>query len=192
MTLVAINAVVDVAADVLMIRIGGSFSVAVRTLEDCVVAGIGVARRTDSIRPTVPGIEPGVVEGRACPPGYHLVAGLAGGWESCGYMVRIIRGLVLGFVTRIAIAGNRGVVVVHMAACARDAGVRAHQRESRVVVVERGRLPRGRAMADIALLRKSPSHVIGIRCARIVFQMATNTCCSRQIVIVVFVAIGAL
>ena len=142
MTLVAINAVVDVAADVLMIRIGGSFSVAVRALEDSVVAGIGVARRTDSIRPTVPDIEPGVVEGRACPPGHHLVAGLAGGWESSRYVVRIVRCLVLGFVTRVAIARNRGVVVVHVAVCALDLHVRTHQRECRVVVVERGRLPR--------------------------------------------------
>jgi len=124
-TLVAINAVVDVAAYTLMVLIGGSLGVAVRALEDSVVAGIGVARCTDPICPTVLGVEPGMVEDRACPPGNHLVAGLAGGWESCRYVVRIVRGLVLGFVTRVAIARNRGVVVIHMATRARDAGVRA-------------------------------------------------------------------
>lgn len=192
MTLVAINAVIDVAVHTLVVPIGGSLGMAVRALENNVITGIGVARCTDSIRPTVPGVEPGMVEDRACPPGNHLVAGLAGGWESCRYVVRIVRGLVLGFVTRIAIAGNRGVVVVHMAVRTLDFRVRTDQGEGCVVVVERGRLPRRRAVANIALLRKSSGHVIGIGCARIVIQMATNTCCSRQIVIVVFVAIGAL
>lgn len=126
MTLVAINAVVDVAAHALMSLIRGRLSVAIRALEDYVVAGIGVARRTNSIRTPVVGGEPGVVEGCACPPGNHLVAGLAGGWESGRYVVRIVRGLVLGFVTRIAIAGNQGVVVLHMAVRARDFHVRTH------------------------------------------------------------------
>ena len=105
-TLVAINAVVDITAHALMVLIGGRLGVAIRALEDCVVAWIGVARRTDSVRAPVVGAEPGVVERRACPPGHHLMAGLAGGWEPCRYVVGIVRCLVLGFVTRVAIAWN--------------------------------------------------------------------------------------
>ena len=47
-------------------------------------------------------------------------------------------------------------------------------------------------MANIALLRKSPGHVIRIRCARIVLQMATDTRGRRQIVVSALVAISAL
>ena len=79
-----------------------------------------------------------------------------------------------------------------MATRARDAGVRAHQRERRVVVVERGGLPRGSAVANIALLRKSSRDVIRIGCALVVIQMATDTRGRRQVVVSVLVAIGAL
>jgi len=190
--LVAINAVVDVAAHALMVRIGGSLRVAIRALEDCVVTWIGVAGCTNPRRATMVGIEPGMVERRACPPGNHLMAGLACGWESSRYVVRIVRGLVLGFVTRIAIAWNRGVVVVHMAARARNASVRAHQWESCVVVVERGRLPRGRAVANVALQRKSAGDVIRIGRGLVVRQMAADTRGCRQIVVSALVAISAL
>ena len=167
-TLVAINAVVHVAAHALMVLIGGRLRVAVRALEDSVVAGAGVARRTGSIRTAVVGGEPGVVEGCACPPRHHLVAGLARGRESGRYVVGIVRCLVLGFVTRVAVGWDRSVVVVHMATGTRDAGVRAYQRENCVVVVERGRLPRGCAVANIALLRKPCGDVIRIGCTRVV------------------------
>lgn len=192
MTLVAINAVVDVAAHALMVLIRGRLSVAIRALEDYVVTGIGVARRTHSIRTPVVGGEPGVVEGCACPPGYHLMTGLAGGWESSRNVVRVVGRLVLSLVTRIAIAGNCGVVVVHVAACARDFRVRAHQGESCVVVVKRGRLPGGRAVAHIALLRKPARDVIGIGGGLIVRQVAADTRRRREIVVSVLVAIRAL
>lgn len=191
-TLIAINAVVDVAVHALMFLVGRRLGMTIRALEDCVVAGIGVAGCTDPSRATVVGVEPGMVEGCACPSGDHLVAGLARRWESSRYVVRIVRGLVLGFVARVAIGWQRGVVVVHMAVRARDFGVRAHQRENCVVVVERGRLPRGSAVAHIALLRESSGNVIRIGSALIVGHVATDTRRTGQVVVSVLVAIGAL
>jgi len=190
--LVAINAVVDIAAHALMVLIGGRLGVAVRALEDCVVAGTGVARRADAIRTPVVGGEPGVVEGCACPPGHYLVAGLAGGWKSGRYVIGIVRGLVLNFVTRIAIRWERSVVVVHVAARARDASVGTDQRENRIVVIERGRLPCGRAVTNVALLRKSSGNVIRIGGALIVGHVAAHTGRSRQVVVSTLVAIRTL
>jgi hypothetical protein len=141
-TLVAINAVVNVAAHALMVLIGGSLGMAIRALENCVVAWARVARGADPGRATVVGVEPGVVERCARPPRNNLVAGLAGGRESGRYVVRIVRALILGFVARIAIGWNRSVVVVHVATGAWNFRVRTHQRERCVVVIERGRLPR--------------------------------------------------
>jgi len=66
-TAVAIHTVVHVAADALVLVIGLIFRVAIRTLEDAVVAWIGVADRAHSIRSPVVGVEPGVIEGCAQP-----------------------------------------------------------------------------------------------------------------------------
>ena len=168
MALVAINAVVDVAAHILMVRISSRLGMAIRALEDGVVTRTGVAGCTNPCRVTVVSVEPSMVEGCARPPGNDLVAGLAGGRKSRCNVVRIVCGLVLGFVARVAVGWKRGVVVVHMATRARDACVRAHQRERGVVVVERGRLPRGSTVANIALLRESSRNVVWVCCALIV------------------------
>ena len=57
--------------------------------------------------------------------------------------------------TRVAIGRNRRVVVVDVAIGAGNGRVRTRQRERHVVVVERGRDPRRRVVADIALLREA-------------------------------------
>ena len=70
--------------------------------------------------------------------------------------------------------------------------MRSNQRKLCVVVVKRGWLPRRGAVANIALLRKSSRNVIRIRSVPIVLQVAADTCCARQVVDSVLVAITAL
>lgn len=191
-TLITIDTVVDVSVHTLMVAIGGRLGVAVRALEDGIVAGIGVAGCADTIGPTMARVEPSMVEGCTRPPGHYLMAGLTRGGESGRHVVRIVRAEILGFVARIAVTGNRGVVVVHMAVGARNLEVRAHQREACVVVIERSRLPRGGAVAHLALLRESSGDVIRIRGAVVILQVAADTRRSGQVVVVVLVTIGAL
>ena len=88
-------------------------------------------------------------------------------------MVWIGCALVIGFVTRIAIGGHGRVVVIHVAIRARCCSVRSGQWERSVVVVEGGLGPGGRAVTQLALLRESRSHVIGIGGPVEIGQMAT-------------------
>lgn len=69
MTAVAIHAVVHVPADPLVFVIGLIFRVAVRALENAVVAWIRMANGAHSVRMAVVGVEPRVIEGRAQPAG---------------------------------------------------------------------------------------------------------------------------
>ena len=75
---------------------------------------------------------------------------------------------------------------------ARNAGVRADQGEGRVVVVERGGLPGRGTVADIALLGESAGHVVRIRGAIVVLQMATDAGHAGQVEVPVFVTVGTL
>ena len=192
MALVAINAVVDVATHVLMFRIGIRLGMAIRTLENGVVTRTGVAGCTNPCRVAVVSVEPSMVERCARPPGNNLMAGLAGGRESRSNVIRVVCGLVYSFVARVTISWKRGVVVVHMAVGTLDGCMRAHQREGCVVVVERSRLPRGRAVANVALLREVSRHVIGVRGVLVVLQVATHAGRAGQVVVSVLVAIAAL
>ena len=79
-----------------------------------------------------------------------------------------------------------------MAARTYDFDVRPGQRKTRVVMVERCRLPRRRAVANVALLRESARHVIRIRRALVVLHVATNAGCVGQTVVAIDVAIAAL
>ena len=191
MALVAINAVVDVAAHILMVRISSRLGMAIRALEDGVVTRTGVAGCTNPCRVTVVSVEPSMVEGCARPPGNNLMAGLAGGRESRSNVIRVVCGLVYSFVARVTISWKRGVVVVHMAVGTLDGCMRAHQREGCVVVVERSRLPRGRAVANVALLRESARDVIGIGCRLIVLHVAAHARRAGQVIVPVLVAIAA-
>ena len=70
----------------------------------------------------------------------------------------------------------------------------AGQRESRVVMVKRCLRPRSRVMALLASLRESRTHVIRIRRALEIFQVAIDAVRVRasQVVIVVDVTLCAL
>lgn len=100
------------------------------------------------------GGEPGVIKGRSQPAGC-VVASRTGRRKSCRRVVRIIGGHVIRLVARIAVRGQAGVVVVHVALSAGNLNVESGQRERRVVVIEARPNPGGGVMAYIALLRES-------------------------------------
>lgn len=83
-----------------------------------------MASRAHSSCIAVVGWEPGVVK-RGARPCCRGVAGLAGGREPGGRMIRIRRGLVFGLVTGETVSRNRSVVVVHVTAGAGHGGVLA-------------------------------------------------------------------
>jgi len=138
--LVAIHAVVNVSADIPVLRIGVRFCVAIGALENAVVTRVVMASRADSIGVAMIDREPGVIEGRAQPAGRRM-ASRAGSWESGGNVVRVVRALVGDFVTAVTIRRQRCVVIVHVTIGASDGRVRAGQREGGVVVVEGRRRP---------------------------------------------------
>jgi len=156
MALVAIRAVVNVPIHALMVLVRIGLSVAIRALENRVVARICVACRADSAGSAVPHVEPGMVKTAPAHPATTLVARLTRCGKPARDVIRIVRTLIFHFVARIAIGRKRSVVVVHVAASARDLYVCPYQGESRVVMVERCRLPRRRAVTDVALLGNPP------------------------------------
>jgi len=136
MTLVAVNAVVNVVAHTLMLGIGLALAVAIGTSKYGVVGRVGMASGAHAIRVAVVSGEPGVIEGRSLPRSGG-VTGLAGRGESRRCVVRIGRGLIVSLVTGVAICRNRGVVVVHVTVGASHGGVRTRERKGSVVVIER-------------------------------------------------------
>src|ERR1700757_3684423 len=84
------------------------------------------------------------------------------------------------------------VVVVGVALRALHAGMSPGQRKTRVVVIERRRRPACDGMTDLALLRESPLHVVGIRSPLIILQMAGDARGTSQIEVIAPVALGAL
>jgi len=64
---IAIRAVVYVPTNALVLLVGLTLGVTIRAREHGVVRGVGVTRRTDSVRTAVIRREPGVIEDRALP-----------------------------------------------------------------------------------------------------------------------------
>ena len=187
---VAIHAVVDISADTLMARIGLALGMAVCALEDLIIIRIRVARTAHSARATVIGREPGVVES-CVQPAAGVVAGGAGRRKPDRNVVRIVGGLVVGFMTAVTVRRKRRVVVVHVAKRTSGVGVRPREWENIIVVEGRGR-PRARAVADVALLREACGGVIWVIRGLIFLQVAGYACRVRQAVVVVDVTLRAL
>jgi hypothetical protein len=186
---IAINAVVDIPADVRVLEIGGVVvPMASGTLEDAIVAGIRVAGRTDSIGVPVIGVEPGVIEGRAS-PSYGCVAGLASRCEPGGDVVGIVSPLVIDLMAAVAVGGEARIVIVYMTARAGNANVGACERKRCVVVVECGGAPCDRVVAGLTSRRETQLNVIH-RCEGIVVigLVASNAGCARQAVVIIDVA----
>ena len=136
-------------------------------------------------------VEPGVIEGRTQPIGRAVANGTSGG-EPRGHMIRAVRSRVIGFVTAVAVGWNGCVVVVHVAVCAWNRGMRPGQREARVVVIEGRRHPRCGVVANIALLRKSYGDVARIVRVLEIRQVARHAGCIGQFVVGVDMALTAL
>ena len=133
----------------------------------------------------------GVIE-LAVGPLNRVVALLTGGRES---RVRHRRGrvVVIGLVTTDARGIGDVVVVVDVAisTLTRRNGMRSGERESRLGVIECRRLPSRGVVANVASLRESTRHVVGIRGSLEILEMARNASDAGQIVVIVRVAIGA-
>lgn len=107
-------------------------------------------------------------------PSAGRVANLASRRNTLLRVVGILGVLVVGHVTRHAAGIRNVVVVVHVAirTLPWGYGVLASQRESRLRMIEVGRLPGRGRVARFTGLRKPKLHVIGISRALVVLQMA--------------------
>lgn len=190
MALVAVDAVVHVPADALVLRIGICFRVAVGTGKYRVIIRIGVAGRAHTVCVPMVNREVGVIP--VCrDPRCGVMASGAGSRKSCRRVVGISRASVIGLVARVAVRRQGRVVVVDVATGAGNGHVRSRQRERRVVVIEAGRYPCRRVVTHVALLRKSHRGVIGIGCALKILQVTANTSRAGQVIVVVDVARSA-
>ena len=91
------------------------------------------------------------------------MAGITSGGESRSGVSGVCGSIPVCLVASVAGGGKSGVVIVGVAGGARDRSVRAGERECGVVVVEGGRAPGARCMADGAVGGKAGGDVVGIR-----------------------------
>lgn len=157
MTLVAIDAVVDIAGNVRVTEVGRIVAAMTsRTLEHRIVVGIGVAGCADVIRVTVTGGESRVLRmiERRPGPGGRIVAVLASGGEELllRRMARIGGVVVVALVAADTGSRQGRVIVVDVAICALAGRhyVRPRQREGCGVVIERGVGPDRSAVTELA------------------------------------------
>ena len=94
------------------------------------------------------------------------MARIASGRESRSSVSGVCGSIPVCLVTSVAGGGESRVVVVGVAGGAGDGGVRAGEGECRVVVIERGRAPGARRMADGAVGGEAGGDVVGIRSSR--------------------------
>ena len=119
------------------------------------------------------------------------MACVAGGRETRGGMCRVGRALVVRHVAGGAHPAGQGVISIHMALRALQRSVRAGQREARCRMVKGRICPGNRVVACLASLRKIGLHVVWIRRALEVFEVARHAGCAGQVVVSIHVALGA-
>ena len=138
MARVAVHAVIDVAVDAAVPRVGCRCGVARGAGKDGVIRGIGVAGSAHAICVAMPEREERVIAGRqrGGKPCCCCVACGAGGWPACGDVIWICGRCEVCLVARVAISGSACEDVVDVALIAGDRFMRASQRKRRVVVVE--------------------------------------------------------
>lgn len=190
-TAVAIYAVINIPTDATMLAIRTRLGVADRALKHAVVVRIRVAGGAHTIRSPMVDGEVGVVK-RGVQPGRRRMAGCATSGETCRHMVWIRRRLIVSSVAAVTVRGQRRVVVVHVTVRARYAGMRAGQRERRVVVIEGSGRPGCRTVAYVALLRKTGRHVIRIRRSLKILQVTVHASRAGEVVIAIRVTLSAL
>ena len=91
-------------------------------------------------------------------------------------MIRVVGRQVVRLVTSVAIRRKTRVVVVDMAARARDLGVESRQREARLVVIKARLRPVGSVVAYLACSRIVHLQVRGSVRTLIVLKVARHTC----------------
>ena len=106
----------------------------------------------------------GMVEIRHRRPGHICMAGIASGREVRRNVTRIIGAGEISLMAAVAVGGNRCVVVIGVALGAGQRGMEAQQREHRGVI-EGGRSPISRGVAERAIGRKASRHVSRIGCS---------------------------
>ena len=136
-----------------------------------------------------------VIKGRARPV-RRAVTLLASLGEARRHVIRIRRPLEVFQVATDTgrVGAGQVVVVIHVALHALHAGVCPGQRESSGRVIEGGAGPRRGAVALLAGLREARRHVVRIRGALEVFQVAAHARRVRtgQVVVAIHVALRAL
>src|ERR1019366_2039073 len=194
MVLVAIDAVVDIPANPLVILVGFALGMAIGTCKDGIIVRIGVTSGTNAARAAVVHIPPGMVEG-GIEPGVGVVTRLACRREMRGGMVGVGRFVIVGRMARIAKGGSDVVVAIDVAirALPRRNSVLASQRPSGLRVVEGSIHPVDGVMTGLAGRGKLCRDVID-RSFRVVVivLVATHTTGIGDVVVVVDVAVGAL
>ena len=198
MALIAVDAVVYVALNALVVPIRTGFLMAVGALKDRVVVGVDVARRADPVRVSMRDRELrvlGVVE-RSVQPIGGAVAVLAGGGEELWLrrVPRVGRVVVVRLMAGDAQRAVQRVVVIDMAVGAqpRRHQVQARKGESRSGVVELAVGPGDGVVAVFAGRGEIRRNVVHRRRrAVVVLLMASDAQRAGQVVIVVDMAVAA-
>ena len=199
MTLITIDAVVDVSRHLVVMEIVCIISpMTAGALEYRVIVRIRMTRRAHTIGVAVRCRELRVlrvVEASPRPCG-RVVAGLARGREELRLrrMARVRSVVVIGLMAANARDRQCRVVIVDVTigALSRWDSVRSSQRKCGVVVIKSRIRPEGCVVTQIALLRESGGHVVRIGGVVVVGLVTRHTGSAVQAVIVVLMAIGAL
>lgn len=179
-----------------VVVVGGVAAVAIRRQCRVVVVDVAVAAQPRR-RLVQAGEGEGcvvVIKGRVRPD-VGIVAEFARCWESSRLVRWTIRVRVVLLMARVTESAVQPVVVVGVAvgALPRRHGMRSRQLEARAGVVERGIGPLHRVVAGRARRGEACREVIHRRYgAGVVLLVTRVTCRTRQVVVVVRVAIGAL
>lgn len=193
MALVAIDAVVDIPANPLVLLVGLALGMTIGAGKNRIIVRVGVTRGTYAPSPAVVHIPPGMVE-LGVEPGRRVVTGFTSRREMRGGVVRVRRPVVVGRMARIAKGSGDVVVVVDVTirALPRRHSMESSQRPARLRVVEGAIHPVNGVMTHLASCGKLCRDVIDRRLRIVVVVlMATHTAGIGDVVVVVEVAIGA-
>lgn len=147
-----------------MLRIGRGLGMATGTREHRVIRGVGMARRTDSVRIAVVDREERMVarRQRRRNPSRRCVASLTGRRPARGHVIGICGPGKVRLMARVAGRRRPCVDVVYVALYAVNSSVGPGQRKWRVVVIERRTGPGRRCMARVTGSRKASRRVVRV------------------------------
>ena len=190
---IAIHAVVDIPSDPLVRGVSSCFGMArsVRAREHHIAIRIRVAGGANSVRVTVVDAPPCVTK-RCTAPRSRGVARCAVRRKNCrrGAVNRIRCCVVVGLVASDAGRRQGGVVVVYVAVRAGHLRMKSRQRECRFAVVELAVCPLDGVVAQLACRREPELNMVDRSCSSVVvLQVAGGASCTRQVVVVVDVAV---